>query len=202
MNKSLKSKMKFMLRWFRAISIRRRGLTFTGVHVLSGRILFRLADSTHIRLGKDVILNAKMAKNTLEARGPLVLRTFHPGATISIGDDTGITSSTISASGRIEIGKRVLIGSGCLITDSDHHVVVMTNGDVRRHMGLPEPKTENNIEICDDAFIGARSIILKGVRIGKNAVVGAGSVVSRDVDDNTVVAGNPARAIGTSRITR
>ena len=51
------------------------------------------------------------------------------------------------------------------------------------------------VEICENAFIGANSIILPGVRIGKRAIVGAGSVVTRDVDDHSIVVGNPARII-------
>jgi len=53
------------------------------------------------------------------------------------------------------------------------------------------------IEIMDNVFIGCNSTILSGVRIGPNALVAAGSVVTKDVEENTVVAGNPARVIGT-----
>jgi len=198
MIKKIKRSMKLSLRWLRSFSIMKNGVSFIETPWLSGRILFQLAPGSEIRLGRNVILNSKMSKNTLEARGSVVIKTIQTAAVVTIGDDTGITSSTISASSRIDIGNRVLIGSGCIITDSDHHFVVMKSGDVRRNMGLPEPRQENRIEICDDAFIGARSIILKGVRIGKNAVVGAGSVVTKNVEDNTVVAGNPAKTIGSS----
>ena len=92
----------------------------------------------------------------------------------------------------------MLVGGGCLITDSDHHAVKVLKGEHRRHMGMPIPDEKNCIEICDDVFIGARSIILKGVRIGSNSVVGAGSVVAKNVPDNTIVAGNPARPIGST----
>lgn len=52
------------------------------------------------------------------------------------------------------------------------------------------------IEICEDAFVGAKALILPGVRIGKGAVVGAGAVVSKDVAPWSIVAGNPAKVIG------
>ena len=52
--------------------------------------------------------------------------------------------------------------------------------------------------IEDDVFIGARAMVLKGVRIGKGAVVGAGAVVTKDVPPNAIVAGNPARVVGTT----
>lgn len=53
------------------------------------------------------------------------------------------------------------------------------------------------IKICDDAWIGMNCIILKGVTIGEGAIVGAGSVVTKDVPAWTVVAGNPAKVVKT-----
>ena len=55
------------------------------------------------------------------------------------------------------------------------------------------------ILIEDDAFIGARSIILKGVTIGKGSIIGAGAVVTRNVPEYSIVAGNPAKVIGDVR---
>lgn len=57
------------------------------------------------------------------------------------------------------------------------------------------PLTTAPIYVGDDAFVGAKAILLPGVRIGRRAVVGAGAVVTRDVDEATIVAGNPARLI-------
>lgn len=54
----------------------------------------------------------------------------------------------------------------------------------------------NCIEIYDNVFIGGKSIILSGVKIGPNAIVGAGSVVTKDVPEGSIVAGNPARVVG------
>ena len=54
----------------------------------------------------------------------------------------------------------------------------------------------NTIEIMDNCFVGANAIILYGVRIGPNSIVGAGAVVSKDVPENSIVVGNPARVIG------
>ena len=71
------------------------------------------------------------------------------------------------------------------------------------HLGLNELKqgdflyNTGCIEIMDNVFIGCNSTILSNVKIGPNAVIGAGSVVTRDVPPNSVVAGNPAKVIGT-----
>ena len=121
---------------------------------------------------------------------PAIIRTVRAGATISIGDDVGISGATVSASKSIAIGNGVLIGSGSLITDSDAHAL---NPEDRRKGkdGVAKP-----IIIGNDVFIGARAIILKGVTIGEGAVVGAGAVVAHDVPPRTIVAGNPARIVG------
>ena len=56
---------------------------------------------------------------------------------------------------------------------------------------------QNEIEVMDNVFIGCNTTILPGVKIGPNAVIGAGSIVTKDVPPNTVVAGNPAKVIST-----
>jgi len=108
-------------------------------------------------------------------------------AELIIGDDVGVSGCTISVSCSIRIGDRVLLGSGCMIADSDAHPLYPMD---RR---FDQTKTASKpVIIEDDVFIGARAIILKGVHIGRGSVVGAGAVVTRDVPPMTVVAGNPA----------
>jgi acetyltransferase-like isoleucine patch superfamily enzyme len=150
---------------------------------------------TCIVLADGVTLNASNGRNTLEARGPSILKTLSPNARITIGKDSGLTSTTISAAQSIEIGDRVLIGAGALITDSDHHVVRPPKGKPRRHLGMPQPRATDGIRIGDDVFIGARCIVLKGVSIGRGSVIGAGSVVTSDIPAMVVAAGNPCRVL-------
>nr|WP_253250378.1 acyltransferase [Arthrobacter globiformis] len=104
-----------------------------------------------------------------------------------------MTSCTISAGRSVRIGKRVLVGGGVLITDSDHHVVDLTSA--RRFAGLPADVSDRPVVIGDDVFIGARSIVLKGVEIGNGSVIGAGSVVTQSIPAGVVAAGNPCRVI-------
>lgn len=103
----------------------------------------------------------------------------------------------------VRIGKRVIIMSGCLmmsaggITIDDEAQIaanvqlISNNHDLKERMVI----TCKPVHICRRAWIGAGSTILPGVTVGENSVVGAGSVVTHDVEPNTIVAGNPARVI-------
>jgi len=156
------------------------------------RIQYRKRGS--IRIGKHFHAVSDWRHNSIGLIQPVTLKTITPWATLIIGDHVGISGSTVSAAKSITIGNHVLIGSGCIITDSDAHPI---NPEKRR-----SPDQSCGIKpvvIEDDVFIGARSIILKGVRIGKGSMVGAGSVVSRDVPEYAIVAGNPARVVGDTR---
>ena len=103
-----------------------------------------------------------------------------------IGDRAFINYGVdIAATGLVTIGADCLIGTHVSIIDNAFHDVVD-----RQQVPPPQP-----VIIGDNVWIGNRAIILPGVTIGDGAVVGAGSVVTRDVAARTVVAGNPARVV-------
>ncbi|TFC33952.1 acyltransferase [Cryobacterium sp. TMT2-42-4] len=181
---------------FRVQSLRFRGVQAPQSVQLHGRVRVFACPGSRVSLGENVILNASARRNTLEARGPILIRTTNGRAQLLIGNDTGMTSMTISASQEIVIGDRVLIGAGVIITDSDHHVVRPPIGVSRRFLPMPAPVIGDRVVIEDDVFLGARSIVLKGVRIGTGSVIGAGSVVSRSIPPGSIAAGNPCRVIG------
>jgi acetyltransferase-like isoleucine patch superfamily enzyme len=105
-------------------------------------------------------------------------------AVIKIGNHVFINQgSTISAANSIEIGDYTIIGDQTTIYDTDWH-------------GWDElPVKTAKVSIGKHVWIGAKSIILKGVSIGDNSIIGAGSIVTGDVEKNTIVAGNPAKKI-------
>lgn len=90
---------------------------------------------------------------------------------------------------RVTIGRRVLFGPNVQIYAATHPL----DGAVRQ--GTAGPEYGKPISIGDDVWVGGAAVICPGVSIGEGAVVGAGSVVTRDVEAFTVVAGNPARVI-------
>ena len=99
--------------------------------------------------------------------------------------------SITARSQTIRIGSRTMIGPDCLFVDSDFHVPWPP--EARHHYSGTERDAE--VVIGENVWFGARCIILKGVHIGDNAVVAAGSVVTQDVPPSTLVAGNPATVI-------
>lgn len=88
---------------------------------------------------------------------------------------------------QVTIGEHVMIGPAVQIYTAAHHLQAEP-----RIRGIEVAKP---IAIEENVWIGGAAVILPGVKIGRNAVVGAGAVVTRDVAENTVVAGNPARVI-------
>jgi maltose O-acetyltransferase len=110
------------------------------------------------------------------------------GQNIHIGDHVFLNVlCTILDTNRVRIGHHVMIGPAVQIYTAAH--LLEAEG---RNQGLEVGKP---IEIEDNVWIGGGALLLPGVRIGRNAVVGAGAVVSRDVPPSTVVAGNPARVL-------
>jgi maltose O-acetyltransferase len=91
----------------------------------------------------------------------------------------------VMGEGGVTIGRHVMIGPEVMILTSDHQAM----GE-----GFNGYATKD-VLIDDHAWVGARAIILKGVKVGKHAIVGAGAVVTHDVGDYEVVAGSPARLI-------
>ncbi len=111
-----------------------------------------------------------------------------PGTTpeITIGESTAIGDRTeIHCGHKVTIGKQVAISWDVIFLESDYHAI--GGGD-----GVSRP-----IIIEDGVWIGTRCIILKGVTIGENSVIGAGSVVTKSIPANSIAAGNPARVIRT-----
>lgn len=103
-----------------------------------------------------------------------------------IGDDVFVNCGTrIECALSVTIGDHVMIAYDVVVTDTDSH-------------GLEaRPVRRAPVVIGSGAWIGARAIVLPGVTIGRRSVVGAGSVVTHDVPDDTLVAGNPARPVRT-----
>lgn len=114
-------------------------------------------------------------------------------ATLNIGDNVGISQAAIICHHSIAIGNNVKIGGGVKIYDTNFHSL---NSIHRRSKELDmKNKKCRPVIIEDDVFIGAGSIILSGVKIGRNSIIAAGSVVCKEVPINEIWGGNPAKFI-------
>jgi acetyltransferase-like isoleucine patch superfamily enzyme len=130
---------------------------------------------------------------------------FRPGAyaeacsKISIGNNVVIRPGTFifadptKGGGGIIIEDDVLIGPAVHFYTNNHAFADVTKPIIDQ--GYPPPSVSDSIVLCRGSWIGAAAIILPGVTVGRNSVVGAGAVVTRDVPEYSVVVGNPARVI-------
>lgn len=112
------------------------------------------------------------------------------GASLTIGNDVGMSSTRMWIHDSLTIGNHVKVGACVLITDTDAHPL-----DYMARRTTGEGTKSAPIVIEDDVWVGAHSIILKGVTIGARSIIGAGSVVTRDIPADCVAAGNPCRVI-------
>jgi acetyltransferase-like isoleucine patch superfamily enzyme len=162
------------------------------------------------KIGINSEINGNIDKRNIKSKieigdeclisGALVCETEN--SEIIIGDNVFIGGGVILDSAiKIEIQSGVLVSYQCLVQDSDNHNLdfEIRKNDLhdwkyyKKHDWDMTPKKP--VLIKEGAWIGARAIILKGVTVGECAVVGAGSVVTKDVEPYTVVAGNPAKFI-------
>jgi len=114
-------------------------------------------------------------------------------ASLSISNSAGFSGVSIYCAEEIIIGENFYCGANVSIWDTDFHPISFES---RRQNEDHLAKTKK-IVIGDDVFIGANSIILKGVTIGDRSVIGAGSIVTKSVPSNQIWAGNPAKFIKT-----
>ena len=164
--------------------------------VVYGLPMIRRAPGSSITFGERVVLNSRRNLNELSVIQPVSIRTVTESAAIELGDDTGMSGAVICAASSIVIGKRVLIGTNTMITDSDHHAVRIQPVSERRYSAR-RFDAARPVRIEDDVFIGANCIILKGSFLGRGAVLGAGSVLAGRIPPYTIAAGNPAVPIST-----
>lgn len=149
----------------------------------------RRAQGGHASVGERCLIHGQLVLERSESRIIIGNNSFVGGGTV--------LDSVLS----IVIEDDVLLSYACIVSDCDNHStrLGLRKNDLDAWMkGGRQNWTLSPmapVRICRGAWIGARSIILKGVTIGEGAIVGAGSVVTRDVSAFTIVAGNPARVV-------
>ena len=168
-----------------------KGLKLGNECIFNGIPIIKPFAGSKITIGNKFLSNSSKNSNVAGIMMPVTIATMNPDAEIFIGDYVQISGASIVASKSIKIGNNVLIGAGACIWDNDFHSIHAKERSIDPGMNI----RSKEIIIGDNAFIGARAIILKGVSIGENAIIGAGAVVHLDVEANSVYSGNPAKFI-------
>lgn len=142
-----------------------------------------------LQIGDNVKIWSKASVNPTSGFNQSSFRTEEKG-NIQIGNNVGLSHVNITSYESVIIEDNVRIGSGVKIWDTDFHSL-----DYEDRINEDRRIKSKPIRVCEGAFIGACSIILKGVTIGRHSIIGAGSVVTKDVPDGEIWAGNPAQFI-------
>ncbi|MBW7476721.1 acyltransferase [Paenibacillus oenotherae] len=145
-----------------------------------------------ITIGDNAVLCSADYSNPLGINHRCVIRTLAPSAAIEIGNDVGMSGASICAAFHVKIGNDVMLGVNVHICDTDFHPLKPEN---RRYNDSAEDVGVARTVIEDNVWIGANVMVLKGVTIGKNSVIGAGSIVTGNIPANVIAAGIPARTI-------
>lgn len=149
-----------------------------------GKIHFLNQKKSQIVIGNNCTFRSSKTSNWIGVDRACMISTQGENfAVIKIGNNCGFSGTVIGAFVSITLGNNVRCGANTLITDSDWHL-----DDPR--VGKPKP-----VFIADNVWLGVNSVVLKGVTIGKNSIVGANSVVVSDIPENVIAAGNPCRVI-------
>lgn len=142
-------------------------------------------------IGHGFSMNNTIKSNPIGVSTPCVFFVDR-GASITIGNNVGISQAALVAYSDITIGDNVKIGGGTCVYTSDFHSL---NAAIRASKEDFKHRKTAPVSIGNDAFIGAHCIVLKGVTIGERSIVGAGSVVTKDIPAGQIWAGNPAKYI-------
>lgn len=156
----------------------------------SSRALISISPKSHVTVGRSFCVNSGPDSGIGTTPSKI---TVGEGASLTIGDYSGISSTTILVKNSVTIGNHVNIGGGTFINDSDHH---STDWRDRADRRVDKKNAKSSpIVIGDYVFIGAWSIIGKGVTIGEKSIIAAGSVVVKDIPANCIAGGNPCKVI-------
>ena len=178
-------RLKYSSKYYRWL-FRKKGITFGSNMSIKGRI--SVIGLGKIVIGDNFCMTSGEHINPISANIQASFFTDSPNAQIRIGDNVGMSSTRIWIHEGLTIGNNVKIGGGVLLIDTDCHPF---DYSVRRNSN--EGTCSAPIVIEDDVWIGAQSIVLKGVTIGARSIIGAGSVVTKSIPSDCIAAGNPCK---------
>ena len=167
--------------------IRKNSIKCEDQVVINGRINYRGAKG-RLYIGENTTINSGEYNIPIGYPVRCSFWIMNQG-NITIGKSCGLSNVSICSMKNVMLGDHVMLGAGVKIYDTDFHSLDYLK---RREIDTDNDRRSKEIFIGNDAFIGAGTIILKGVTIGERAIIGAGSVIRNDIPANEIWAGNPA----------
>ena len=155
-----------------------------------GKLDFLALKDSQISFGNDIVFKSATKYNYVGLNRPCSIA-VDEYAVLQIGDNCGFSGTSIYVSQKVSIGKFCNFGGNTFIWDTDFHPVNYLD----RRIHNVNKIESSPIIIGDDVFVGANTMILKGVTIGDRAIIGAGSVVTKNIPADEIWAGNPASFI-------
>ena len=155
---------------------------------LRGTVLW--SGNGNIYIDESTIINSGKRYNPIGGTSSSNFVCSDKGGEIIIGKNVGISNSSIVAHVKVTIEDNVMIGNGCRIWDTDFHALDFKLRGTKKDIPVNKP-----ILIKKKSFIGGGVIVLKGVIIGENSIIAAGSVVTKSIPNNEIWGGNPAKFI-------
>lgn len=177
--------------WIKFYKIRlssKPNVKIEGRLIIKNLPLIDIRKGSRLHIGADVTLNSRNKDYHINLHSPVKLFAEGEGAEIRIGDKTRIHGTCIHAFESVVIGKGCLIAGNCQIIDGNGHDLSFPNVEER----INTTGTSKPVTIEDYVWIGANSIVLPGVTIGRGSVISANSVVVKDIPPMVVAGGNPA----------
>ena len=159
------------------------GVSFKGLCYFAGLPYMTRKKGSTISIGKGCRFMSKSWGNLIGLNHQCILATTEKKSRLIIGDNCAFSGSSLWCFQEIVLGNNVRCGANVLIMDGD------------AHQDDPRAGENSPIHIEDNVWIGAGVKILKGVTIGKNTLIGAGSIVTKDIPANVIAAGAPCRVI-------
>jgi hypothetical protein len=148
-----------------------------------GRPYFRRYPGSRVSIGDQCCFLSSPNANLIGINRPCLISTMTAEAELRLGHGCGLSGTVIAAFQQIVLGDHVICGANTLITDSDWHPEDARSG---------QPAA---VRIGSHVWLGVNAIVLKGVAIGDHSIIGAGSVVTRDIPAGVIAAGAPCKVI-------
>lgn len=175
------------------VYLKSRGVeTELGYVTLIGKPSIERAHNSRIIIGKGVTLVSESTANTAGINHPVIISAEGYDSLIRIGDGVGISGASIVTCSEIEIGDETMIGANCNIYGTDFHPISAKD---RKNQKTTADAQTAPIKIGKRCWLASNVTVLKGVTIGNEVVVGAMSLVNKNINAGSIVAGVPAKFI-------